>query len=261
MSKIHAVGSPNWFELGTTDQAAVEAFYAALFGWTVERNPMPDGSHYTIFRLDGRDVAAAYSLMPDQRAQGVPPHWGIYFKVDDADAVAAKVEAAGGKVLMAPFEVLEHLRMAVCTDPEGAVFSLQQPRQHSGAGAVREPNAVCWAELATRDMARAEAFYTALFGWRMSEHHASPPSGYRIFGNDDGQLGGLLRMTEEWGQMPSHWSIYLQVEDVDAVVAKAQSLGGQLCFPAFDAPGVGRIARINDPTGAGFYIITFVPMG
>ena len=60
--------------------------------------------------------------------------------------------------------------------------------------------------------------------------------------------------------MPSHWSIYIQVEDVDATVEKAQALGGKLCFPAFDAPGVGRIARIDDPAGAGFYVIRFVEM-
>ena len=258
MTKTHAVGSPSWFELATTDQSGAETFYSALFGWTVQRTEMGDGSHYTVFQLGGRDVAAAYTLMPDQVTQGVPPNWGVYFRVDDADAVAAKAAASGGHVLMPAFEVMEYLRMAVCADPENAVFSLQQPRQHAGVGAVRENSAVCWVELATRDLARAEAFYTGLFGWDMSEHHASPPGGYRIFGNGDGMLGGLLRMTEEWGEMPSHWSIYIQVEDVDATVEKAQSLGGKLCFPAFDAPSVGRIARINDAAGAGFYVIKFV---
>lgn len=258
MSMQHASGSPSWFELATTDQAAAEAFYGALFGWTAQHNPMGDGSVYTMFQLNGRDVAAACTMMPEQRAQGIPPHWGVYFKVDDADAVAAKASASGGQVHALPFEVFEFLRMAVCADPEGAVFSLHQPRSHAGVAAIREPNAVCWAELATRDLARAEAFYSGLFGWTMQEHHASPPGSYRMFGNADGLLGGLLRMTEEWGEMPSHWSIYLQVEDVDAIVARAQALGGKLCFPAFDAPGVGRIARIDDPSGAGFYVIRFV---
>lgn len=258
MTMTHAAGSPSWFELATNDQAGAEAFYAALFGWTVQREPMDESSHYTMFQLGGREVAAAYTLMPDQAAQGMPPSWGIYFKVDDADATVAKAAASGGSVLMPPFEVKDYLRMAVCADAENAVFSLQQPRQHAGVSAVRENNAICWVELATRDLAGAEAFYTGLFGWNMSEHHASPPGSYRIFGNGDGMLGGLLRMTEEWGEMPSHWSIYIQVEDVDAIVAHAEALGGKLCFPAFDAPGVGRLARIDDPAGAGFYVIKFV---
>jgi uncharacterized protein len=257
MTMQHATGSPSWFELATTDQDGAEAFYSGLFGWTVQRNPMGDGSFYTMFQLAGRDVAAAYTMPPEQSAQGMPPNWGIYFKVDDADAVCAKVRASGGQVHMPPFEVFEFLRMAVCADPEGAVFSLHQPRSHHGVGAIRETNAVSWAELATRDMARAEAFYTDLFGWSMSEHHASPASGYRIFGNGDGMLGGLLQMTEEWGEMPSHWAFYIQVDSVDATVEKALALGGKLCFPAFDAPGVGRIARIDDPAGAGFYLIRY----
>ena len=258
MTTTHAAGSPVWFELTTTDQTGAEDFYTALFGWTVQHHGMGDLGRYTVFQLGGRDVGAACALMPEQAEQGVPPNWGVYFKTADVDAAAAAVAAAGGAVIMPPFEVMEHLRMAVCVDPEGAVFMLDQPRQHPGVGAIRENNAVCWVELATRDIARAEAFYAGRFGWTMSDHQASPPGGYRIFANEDGLLGGLLGMTPEWGEMPSHWSIYLQVEDVDATVAKAVALGGTLCFPAFDAPGVGRIARIDDPAGAGFYVIRFV---
>jgi uncharacterized protein len=258
MTITHTAGSPAWFELGTTDQDGAKAFYAGLFGWGVEDNPMGDGSVYTIFKLGGRDVAAAYTLMPEQTAQGVPPSWNVYFKSDNTDATAAQVVASGGQVVMPPFDVEGYVRMAVCTDPENAVFSLYQPREHTGAAAVRESHAICWVELATRDLARAEAFYSGIFGWTMSDHHASPPSGYRMFGNADGMLGGLLQMTPEWGEMPSHWSIYIQVENVDATVARAESLGGKLCFPAFDAPGVGRLARIDDPAGSGFYVITFL---
>jgi uncharacterized protein len=257
MTMQHAMGSPSWFELATSDQAGAKTFYGALFGWTAQDNPMGDGSVYTMFQLQGRDVAAAYTMMVEQREQGVPPNWGVYFSVDDADAIAAKAGVSGGQVHMPPFDVEDYVRMAVCADPEGAAFSLYQPKQHSGVAAIREANAICWAELATRDIARAEAFYTGLFGWQMQDHVGSPTA-YRMFGNADGMLGGLLQMTAEWGEMPSHWSIYIQVEDVDAIVANAQSLGGTLCFPAFDAPGVGRIARIDDPAGAGFYVIKFV---
>lgn len=256
MTTQHAPGSPSWFELATTDQAAAERFYAALFGWTVERHAMEGDQYYSVFQLDGRDVAAAWTLMPEQLAQGMPSNWGVYFRVDDADAIAARVAPAGGQVHAEPFEVMEHLRMAICTDPEGAVFSLHQPRTHAGVGAIREENAICWAELATRDIARAEAFYGGLFDWSFQDHAASPGA-YRIFANADGLLGGLLGMTPEWGEMPSHWSIYIQVRDVDATVERALAAGGTLCFPAFDAPGVGRIARIDDPAGAGFYVITF----
>ncbi|GHE31228.1 VOC family protein [Vulcaniibacterium thermophilum] len=250
--RSHATGSPNWFELGTRDAAAAEAFYTALFGWTREHSPMPDGSRYTLFRLDDRVVAACYPLGAE--AAAMPSNWGVYFRVEDCDYAAGEVRALGGSVVVEPFDVDPHARVAVCADPGGAVFSLYQPYDHPGVEAVRERNAVCWVELATRDIERDEAFYTRLFEWSMHSHDASPVP-YRLFGNADGTLGGLMQMTPEWGEIPAHWSLYVQVEDVDAAVARAQTLGGTVCVPAFDAPGVGRIARIDDPAGAGFYLI------
>ena len=70
------------------------------------------------------------------------------------------------------------------------------------------------------------------------------------------RFGGVMAMTPEWGDMPSHWSIYIPVPDVDACLARAVELGGKVCVPAFNVPGVGRIARLNDPAGAGVYVIT-----
>ena len=135
------------------------------------------------------------------------------------------------------------------------------PKLH-GVGAIREPNAVLWVELATRDIARAEAFYGAVLGWR-AEPFPAGPGQYRVLsvpGQQDG-FGGLLEMDEQWEGVPSHWSIYLQVADVDATLDKAVALGGSVCVPAFDVPGVGRIARIDDPAGAGCYLMTPSPPG
>ncbi|MGN6153498.1 MAG: VOC family protein [Lysobacteraceae bacterium] len=260
MSSPHANGAPHWFELATPDPAGAADFYTGLFDWTADAATIAGGhtGAYTVFRLGGRDVAGAYALPDALRAQGVPPCWAVYFRVDDVDAASARVVAAGGRVIVPPFEAGGHLRAAACADPEGAVFLLAQPRGHAGAAALREPGAVCWTELATRDLDRAQAFYGEVLGWTVQPHHASPPTVYRVFANGDGMLGGLLAMTPEWGPMPSHWALYVQVEDVDAVAARAQALGGRLVFPAFDAPQVGRIARIADPAGLGLYLIRFV---
>ena len=73
MSIDHPLGAPSWFELGTSDQAAAETFYSALFGWTQRKTSMPDGSHYTIFQLGDRDVAACYTLMADMIAVSATP--------------------------------------------------------------------------------------------------------------------------------------------------------------------------------------------
>ena len=55
--------------------------------------------------------------------------------------------------------------------------------------------------------------------------------------------------------VPPHWNIYFGVEDVDATVAKAEGLGGTPAVPAMDVPGVGRMAMVTDPQGAGFWVM------
>lgn len=256
----HPPGAPCWFELASDDQPAIEAFYSALFGWTAERTPMPDGSPYTIFKLDGRDVAGTYSLVPGALPGpdgNNAPHWAVYFRTDDCDRIAARAVALGGRMIAAPFELMEHVRMAVCADPQGGVFSLAQPRAHPGVDALGIDNAVCWAELATGDIASAEAYYQALFGWSMRAHPRAA-NGYRVFVDGRRMLGGLLQMRPDWGALAPHWSIYLQVADVDACVRRALELGGRLAFAPFDAAGAARIARLTDPNGAGFYVIEFL---
>ncbi|WP_123649767.1 VOC family protein [Lysobacter enzymogenes] len=260
---VHAPGAPCWFELATDDQPAIEAFYRALFGWTLERTPMPDGSLYTIFKLDGRDVAGSYTLVPGA-VTGIDgiggPHWGVYFRTADCDKAVARAVALGGRMVAAPFELMEHVRMAVCADPEGVVFSLAQQRAHPGVDALGVDNAVCWAELATGDIDRAERYYQQLFGWRMRSH-PSGPDGYRVFADGQRMLGGLLQMRPEWRGLAPHWSIYLQVADVEACVQRALALGGRLEAAPFEATGVVRIARLSDPRGAGFYLIQFLDDG
>ena len=160
----HAPGAFCWIELGTTDQKAAKEFYGKLFGWTFVDMPMGEGAAYTMFKLKGRDVGAAYTLDPRQHP-GVPPHWMIYVATADADATAKRSAELGGEVTAAAFDVLDVGRMAVLKDPTGAVCSVWQARKHTGMGLHNEPGSFCWGQLNTNDTAKAEAFYRALFGW------------------------------------------------------------------------------------------------
>ena len=93
----YAPGSFCWFELATSDQHAAKQFYGRLFGWGAADMPMGPGDFYTMFKLEGRDTGAAYTLKPEQKQLGIPPHWAIYITVADADQSAAKVGPAGGQ--------------------------------------------------------------------------------------------------------------------------------------------------------------------
>ena len=85
----HTPGSFCWIELATTDSANAKKFYGELFGWSPEDTPIGGGSFYTLLKLDGLDAAAMYEQMPQQREQGIPPHWMLYVSTDDVDATVA----------------------------------------------------------------------------------------------------------------------------------------------------------------------------
>jgi predicted enzyme related to lactoylglutathione lyase len=246
-----------WFELATTDQAAAKKFYGELFGWSASDSPIGPDSYYTMFQLRGRNVGAAYTKEESQ--QSVPCHWGTYVAVASADDAVAKAQSLGATIVAGPFDVAEHGRMAILSDPAGgAMLSLWQARQHPGVGLWGEVGAFCWSELMTRDTAAAAAFYTSLFGWttKLSEGAGVP---YTHWQNGGADIGGMIAIQEEWGPMPANWSNYIQVAHCDETAAKAASLGGVICMPPTDIPETGRFAMIQDPQGAMFSVIALLP--
>jgi predicted enzyme related to lactoylglutathione lyase len=248
-----------WFELATSDQAAAKNFYGGLFGWTANDFPMGPASFYTMFQLRGRNVGATYTLDPQQAQQGLPPHWGAYVAVANADETITKAKSLGGAVVVGPMDVAEHGRMAVLRDPTGAVINVWQAIQHQGVGLWGEEGAFCWSELLTRDTAAATRFYTSLFGWKTKVSDAGGFA-YTHWQNDGADIGGMMAIMEEWGPMPPTWVNYIQVKNCDETVAQATSLGGKACSPPADIPKTGRFAMLGDPQGAMLSVIALAPM-
>jgi predicted enzyme related to lactoylglutathione lyase len=116
----YAHGDFSWVDLATTDPTAAKSFYGGLFGWQPVDMPAGPGMTYTIFKLKNQDAAALYAMSKDMLSQGVPPHWLPYINVRNADDIAKKASQGGGKVLNAPFDVLDVGRMAPMQDPTGA---------------------------------------------------------------------------------------------------------------------------------------------
>jgi uncharacterized protein len=245
----HEPGSFCWAELATTEPAAAKGFYGELFGWAAEDGPLPSGNVYTMLQLRGRNAAALYAELADERKMGIPPHWNCYVTVESADETARKVEAAGGKIVAPPFDVADAGRMAVFSDPDGAILSIWQPKRHPGAQVVNEPGTLCWVELATRDAAGAQAFYAAVFPWT-----AKPSPEYTEWHLGPRAIGGAMTIRAEWGPVPPHWLPYFMSADVDATTERAKRLGGGVRVPPSDVQSVGRFAVLYDSQGASFAI-------
>jgi predicted enzyme related to lactoylglutathione lyase len=243
-------GVPNWVDLGTADLADATRFYTELFGWTAHVSGEQYGG-YTIFNLRGRPVAGAGPLLGDAQ----PTAWSTYVATDDADAVAARVEAAGGKVLVPPFDVMEQGRMSAFLDRTGAAFSVWEPGTMPGAEVFDVPGALTWTELMTRDVDGSVAFYGSVFGWTARDS-AMGGAPYIVWEQDGQTIAGMQPMDGPgWpDDLSPHWMIYFAVADCDETVALAQDLGGRVIGAPETFP-MGRYAVLQDPQGGTFSIL------
>ena len=114
------------------------------------------------------------------------------------------------------------------------------------------PGTFCWVDLTTTDAEGAKAFYGELFGWEADDMPASETETYTMLRRGDDYVGGLFEMDarqREEGVSP-HWLSYVSVEDASAAAARASELGGTVHGGAFDVLDAGRMALVDDPSGA-----------
>lgn len=252
----HAPGRFCWVDLSTYDVERAARFYQSVFGWDVVESDTGDGPRYLFFAQDGQTVAGLGELEEPLREQGIPPAWNHYVSVADADATAARVEELGGTMVIPVMDVSEAGRLGFLQDPTGATLGIWEPDGHFGFEVGTEANTVCWHELATRDLAGATAFFEGLFGWTTAINPLSPAA-YRTVSLGEEELGGIIQMTEEWGDLPPHWTVYFAVEDADETTAAVLEAGGRVHHGPFDTP-IGRLAVCADDQDAHFHVIALL---
>ena len=148
-------GTPSWVDLSTPDPAAAKRFYGELFGWEAqEAGPPEETGGYAMFTLRGKLIAGVSPLMDENQ----PAVWSTYVSTDDADAVVARAQEAGGQTIVEPMDVMDAGRMAFVMHPAGGAIGVWQPARHRGAELVNEPGALTWSQLHTRDTDGAAAF-------------------------------------------------------------------------------------------------------
>ena len=109
-----------------------------------------------------------------------------------------------------------------------------------------------WNELMTRDVEKAKAFYSTTIGWTFDAMPMPEGGTYWMAKMGDKPVGGIFSITAPaFEGVPESWMPYLAVDDVDARVKKAIAAGATLMRPPFDVTGVGRIAILKEPGGAG----------
>lgn len=117
----------------------------------------------------------------------------------------------------------------------------------------------CWFECGSKDASKSKAFYTGLFGWTAADMPMPGDTGtYTLLRAGEADVAGLYELTgPQFDGVPSHWLSYVAVEDVDETARKVGALGGKVVAEPMDVPGVGRMAVVQDNTGAVIAIARF----
>ena len=102
-------------------------------------------------------------------------------------------------------------------------------------------------ELNTNDTAKAKAFYSKMFDWKMEDMKMDWGT-YTMIGVGDGTGGGLMQ--NPIPNAPSFWLSYVLVDDIEAATKKAKSLGAKVMKDVTEVPDMGWLSIITDPTGA-----------
>jgi predicted enzyme related to lactoylglutathione lyase len=253
---VAPTGAPCWVDLWTSDVEVSRHFYSELFGWQAGE-PNSDHGGYFMFTRAGTPVAGAMSGMGDTPADDT---WKPFFASEDIERTL-KLAAARGAAVRQPAMAIDALgHQAVIADPAGAVTGIWQSGTFPGFTVIHEHATPSFIAIDVRDYHAEIAFYRQVFGWDPLEeevdgrHYAGymdPDSNRPIAGIGD-EVESLAP-----GESPQ-WSVFWQSDDVDASVAKLSAIGGTVIIEPADG-GLGRVARVADPSGARFCL--FQPKG
>ncbi|MFE7413550.1 VOC family protein [Streptomyces laurentii] len=255
----HAQGTPSWVEAQLPDIEAGRRFYGGLFGWSFDTE-----RHEAL--LGGRRVAG---IIP-KRDGRMPTTWTLYLAATDAGTVAARVKAAGGRMVMEPYPVGPFGVRALASDPGGAVFGVRQAGDENGFAVTGEPGTFCWVEVHTREPDAVDTFYAAVFGWLghpqggpaapspTAEYRLRSPPGTRDPGADTAFGGRAVMPAAVPAAFPGHLLVHFAARDCDETCDAATRLGARVVLAPRDTPH-GRTAVLDDDQGARFAILTRPP--
>ncbi|HMC57210.1 MAG TPA: VOC family protein [Gemmatimonadaceae bacterium] len=241
-----------WYDLVTTDVAAAKKFYPPVTGWGTM--PWADGA-YTMWAANNQPLGGIAPISAEQSAQGIPSHWLAYVAVGDVDSSARAATALGGQVLHGPEDIPDVGRFAIIRDPQGGMVAIFRSSNATDGGWDGTPKTghFSWHELMTTDIDGALRFYKGLFGWdKIEEMDMSPGERYLEYGLNGKMFGGIYKRRPEHGDMPTSWTFYVNVPDLDASVKAVKRQGGNVVMGPMEVPGGDRVAVCMDSQGASF---------
>ena len=128
---------------------------------------------------------------------------------------------------------------------------------------MAEGYAFPWHECYVPDDAKAVDFYTNALGMGVQKMEMPGMPPYTMLTHQGTPVCGVVSTKSPMmagKDVPPHWAVYMNVDDVDARIAKVKAAGGTLVVEPMDIPTVGRMALIADPQGAHIWLFKPNPM-
>lgn len=101
-------------------------------------------------------------------------------------------------------------------------------------------------EVLGTDQEGLRSFYTQLFGWKTTEMSSASGDAYAFVEAEEGGIAGGIGKARDG--IEGHVTFYVGVDDLEAALSKAESLGGRRLTEPMDIPN-GQIAHFADPEG------------
>ena len=236
------------FEIGGPDGPELQQYYRDLFDWDVQDQGEEMGNYGVVMWSEGGIGGGIMGTI-----EGMPPNYvTFYIQVDDLQASLDKVSGLGGVAIMSPMEIAPGVgSIAMFTDPAQNIIGLYSlPAEMNGDIPPRSkvPPVVHF-ELGGSDAEVLEEFYTKMFDWQVNGVDMGGGMTYRLVQQEpDGIGGGIFQHME--GMPPNAPSIAVLVDDLQAYLDKAVSMGGTALMQQNELPGgFGSLAIFNDIAG------------
>jgi hypothetical protein len=235
-----------WADLVTDDIPQARKFYSGLLGWNFR-----EVGNYSIAYNAERPVAGIFAMKRPADKPDAKPRWLGYVSVNQVSKAVRTVEAKGGRVLAAPKKIPHRGEQAICADPDGAVFGVIKSSSGDPQDFLPDVGDWIWIQLLSRDSRLAAEFYRDVVGYEILED-TSPArlNDYVLAG--DGYARATVRTIppDKQGKVRANWMPVVRVADINAAVAKAAALGGQVQLKPNPELFHGKVAVVSDPTGA-----------
>ncbi|MGW0839124.1 VOC family protein [Streptomyces sp. NPDC002787] len=231
------LGSPGefcWMDLKTRDLPGTTAFFADTLGWRFAVDEDDWRRATKITAGNGHRIGGVSDLANPVYPPETPAHIAFYLAVDDVDRRTGTAVANGARLVVPPFDAGDQGRMATLADPEGAAFSLWEPRGFGGwafpPGATGVPHHMV---LACRQPDMARDFYREVTG--------------TAFGQAD------FVAAQGPGAVTPQWELAVTVEDLGEVAARVRADGrGHAVWP--NDPD-RSLLRLSSPEGLAFQMV------